>query len=82
MEKEDFLHTLVCLCLEANQKKLPTGTFQSLARRKIGLELAKRKRENGMLYCKYRNLYLDKCYAESRSPLLSWMDFSDYLDWQ
>lgn len=27
-----------------------------------------------------RNLYLDKCYGESKSPLSEWMDFSKYRE--
>ena len=32
------------------------------------------------LYNRYHNLYLDKCYGESKSPLSEWKDFSKYRE--
>lgn len=38
--------------------------------------LCEQRREAAKLYDPYRNLYLDKCYAEGKMPLGEWMNFS------
>lgn len=80
MEQEDFFNTLVCLCAETNQTRIPLSIFQYRAFQQIRATLEERERETSKLYNPFKNLYLDKCYGESLTPLGSWMDFSNYMD--
>lgn len=65
---------IVVHCAEA---KLATGgTFLERVRRAIEADLYKQKQEMRKLYNPYRNLYLDKCYGESKRPAVDWMDFT------
>ena len=43
--------------------------------RAIDADLHERMLQARKLYNPYRNLYLDKCYGESKTPLGAWMDF-------
>lgn len=42
----------------------------------IEADLHEQMQQVRKLYNPYHNLYLDKCYGESKSPLSEWMDFS------
>lgn len=78
MEEDDFFMGIVVHCAEA---KLATGgTFLERVRRAIEADLYKQKQEMRKLYNPYRNLYLDKCYDESKRPAVDWMDFSKYKE--
>ena len=78
MEEDDFFMELVVHCEEA---KLSTGgAFLERARMAIEADLYKQKQEMHKLYNPYRNLYLDKCYGESKQPLVEWMDFGKYKE--
>ncbi len=48
--------------------------------KKIDAELRETMRKVYKLYSPYRNLYLDKCYGESKRPLWEWMNFSKYKE--
>ena len=48
--------------------------------KKIDAELRETMRKVYKLYSPYRNLYLDKCYGESKRPLGEWMNFSKYKE--
>lgn len=76
MEEEDYFSTLVLLCLETDERKTTPKMFHERACQKIDAELAERKRETQRLYNPFRNLYLDKCYGNSKIPLVAWMNFS------
>jgi hypothetical protein len=78
MEEEDFFMELVVHCIEA--KVAIGGTFLGRVRRAIEADLYKQKQEMRKLYNPYRNLYLDKCYGESKRPAVDWMDFSKYKE--
>jgi len=76
MDEEDFFMELVVHCEEA---KLSTGgTFLKRACMAIEAYLYEQKQQMRRLYNPYRNLYLDKCYGESKQPLVAWMDFGRY----
>lgn len=76
MEEEDYFSTLVTLCFEADVRKTTPKKFYSQACRKIDTVLVERKRETQILYNPFRNLYLDKCYGDSKIPLGAWMNFN------
>ncbi len=76
IDEEDYFDTLVLLCLEADQEKTTRRAFQAQANLKINAELEKRKRETQKFYNPFNNLYLDKCYGDSKAPLGTWMNFS------
>lgn len=69
---------LVVHCEEA--EILPEGTFLERAFKKIDAEPRETMRKVYKLYSPYRNLYLDKCYGESKRPLWEWMNFSKYKE--
>lgn len=69
---------LVVHCEEA--EILPEGTFLERACKKIDAELRETMRKVYKLYSPYRNLYLDKCYGESKRPFGEWMNFSKYKE--
>lgn len=63
---------LVVCCAEAEASS--GSTFQKRACQKIDALLCEHIREANKLYDPYRNLYLDKCYGESKTPLGAWID--------
>ena len=79
-------HTASHVMAEAVQTLFPEakvaigGTFLGRVRRAIEADLYKQKQEMRKLYNPYRNLYLDKCYGESKRPAVDWMDFSKYKE--
>lgn len=76
MDEEDYFSTLVLLCLEADCGRPSTGGFRAQADRLIRTELKTRRQETQKLYNPFRNLYLDQCYGDSRTPLGAWLDLS------
>ena len=76
LEEEDFFQELVLHCEEAELSS--GGTFLERACRKIDAELYEQVQKAYRLYNPHRNLYLDKCYGESKRPLGEWMDFTKY----
>lgn len=75
IEKEDFFSNLVLYCYEADSNHTH-GTFCSRTYRLIDAMLSEQRQETRRLYNPHRNLYLDKCYGESKTPLGEWMNFS------
>ena len=75
LEEEDFFYTLVLICMEADQACSSLKVFQWRAEQQIRAELKNRQQETSKLYNPYKNLYLDKCYGDSKIPLGAWMNF-------
>lgn len=73
LEEEDFFATLVLLCIEADKVKTTSREFQGRACRMIQTNLAERRRKTRLLYNPYQNLYLDKCYGDSKNPLETYL---------
>ena len=65
---------LVLHCEEANH--LSGNMFLKQVCGAIEADLHEQMQQVRKLYNPYHNLYLDKCYGESKSPLSEWMDFS------
>lgn len=76
MDEEDYFSTLVLLCLEADCGRAAPGGFQARASRLIRAELETRRKETQKLYNPFKNLCLDQCYGDSRTPLGAWLDLS------
>lgn len=76
LEEEDFFIELVIHCKEAEAAS--RGTFLEQAYRTIDKALAEQKQKVRKLYNPYRNLCLNKCYGESKTQLIEWMNFSKY----
>lgn len=74
--KDDFFYELVTLCIEAQH----AGGRDFLTRvcKSIDAALYEHKMMKRILYNPYRNLYMDQCYGDSKTPLIDWMDFSSY----
>jgi len=78
LDEPDFFMGLVVHCEEA--ELLSGGTFLERACKRIDADLYEQAQKVRKLYNPYRNLYLDKCYGESKRPLGEWMDFSKYKE--
>ena len=78
--EEDFFAELILQCREA--EFCSDGSFLERDCRAIDADLHERMLQARKLYNPYRNLYLDKCYGESKTPLGAWMDFSKYEEEQ
>lgn len=76
LEEEDFFQELVLHCKEADL--LSRGTFLERVYKRINADLREQTRKAYRLYNPHCNLYLDKCYGESKRPLGEWMDLSKY----
>lgn len=74
IDEEDFFENLVLYCEEADHTA-SGGRFRDRAFRIVETALRKQRQEASKLYNPYRNLYLDKCYGESKTPLGEWMYF-------
>ena len=78
LDEPDFFIGLVVHCEEA--ELLSGGTFLERVCKRIDADLYEQTQKVRKLYNPYRNLYLDKCYGESKRPLGEWMDFSKYKE--
>ena len=78
--EEDFFAELILQCREA--ESCSGGSFLERDCRAIDADLHERMLQARKLYNPYHNLYLDKCYGESKTPLGAWMDFSKYEEEQ
>lgn len=78
LDEADFFMELVVHCVEADISS--GGTFLERACKRIDADLYEQAQKVRKLYNPYRNLYLDKCYGESKRPLGEWMDFSKYKE--
>lgn len=76
LDEADFFMDLVVHCEE--DKHLSGDIFLERVCRKIDADLYEQAQKARKLYNPYRNLYLDKCYGESKHSLGTWMDFSKY----
>ena len=76
MDEEDYFSTLVLLCLEADRGRPSLRGFRARADRLIRAELETRRQETQTLYNPFKNLYLDQCYGDGKTPLGTWMDLS------
>ena len=72
--KQDFFENLVLYCEEADHAA-SGGKFRDRALCIVKAALREQRQEASKLYNSYRNLYLDKCYGESKTPLGEWMYF-------
>lgn len=75
MAEEDFFSNLVLCCYEADAN-CSRGKFFTSACCMIDAMLCEQRKETAKLYNPYRNLYLNKCYGESKTPLGEWMNFA------
>lgn len=80
LKEEDFFAELILQCREA--ASCSGGSFLERDCRAIDADLHERMLLARKLYNPYRNLYLDKCYGESKTPLGAWMGFSKYEEEQ
>ena len=74
VDEEDFFENLVLYCEEADHTA-SGGRFRDRAFCIVEAALREQRQEASKLYNPYRNLYLDKCYGESKTPLGEWMYF-------
>ena len=74
VDEEDFFENLVLYCEKADHAA-SGGRFRDSAFRIVEAALREQRQEASKLYNPYRNLYLDKCYGESKTPLGEWMYF-------
>lgn len=42
---------------------------------------SERNRENKILYNPYKNISLDQCIGESKTPVSEWLNISDWREW-
>lgn len=75
-DEADFFIGLVLHCEEA--KLLSGSKFLKRVCSAIEADLYEQTQKVYRLYNPYCNLYLDRCYGESKSPLVECMDFSKY----
>lgn len=78
LDEPDFFIGLVVHCEEA--ELLSGGSFLERVCKRIDVDLYEQMQKVRKLYNPYCNLYLDKCYGESKRPLGEWMDFSKYKE--
>lgn len=79
VDEEDFFGNLVLYCIEAD-RATSGKNFYSRVFQIVEAALFKQRQEAKKLYNPYRNLFLDKCYGESKRTLGEWMDFSKEND--
>jgi len=77
---EDDLHEMILCCYEAwkVQKRNPADH----ARAAIADGIKKRKCEASTLYNKHRNISLDQCFGESKTPAADFLNLSDWREWE
>ena len=77
---EDDLHEMILCCYEAwkTQKRSPAEH----ARAAIADGIKKRKREASTLYNKHRNISLDQCFGESKTPVADFLNLSEWREWE
>ena len=77
---EDDLHEMILCCYEAwnIQKRKPAEH----ARAAIADGIKKRKCEASTLYNKRRNISLDQCFGESKTPAADFLNLTEWREWE
>jgi len=77
---EDALQEMLLCCCEAweVQKRNPADH----ARAAIADGIKKRKFEASTLYNKHRNISLDQCFGESKTPAADFLNLSEWREWE
>ena len=73
---EDDFRDMMTICYEVASVMHKKAGFKGMAIKKIDEYLYEKRQEERRLYNPYKNLFLDKCYGDSKVPLGVWMDFS------
>lgn len=76
---EDDFQQMVLLCCETQART--KRAFTCAATEAIKNHRAQQRRENNALYNPYRNISLDQCIGGSKSPVGSWLNLSDWQEW-
>ena len=73
MDEADFFMELVLCCEEF--KQLHGKAFLKRVCSTVEAHLCEERQKARKLYNPYRNLFLDKCYGDSKTPLVDWINF-------
>jgi len=76
---EDWFRDMMTICFEVDHEVMhKKAGFKEIAIKKINEYLYEKRQEEQKLYNPYKNIYLDKCYRNSKVPLGAWMNFSKF----
>lgn len=76
--EDDFQEMVLCCC-EAWDLSSPKPAER--ARKAIEASIKKQKYEAATLYNRHRNISLDQCYGDSRTPAADFLNLSGANEW-
>ena len=80
VSEQDELHDLIQCCYET------IGGNGRFSKRKasqiIHMMKEKQRRERYTLYNPYRNISLNQCIGESKTPVSEWLNITDWKEWE
>ena len=77
----DTFHEMIACCCEAWNTKKRTSDATKLAKELIISILKKQATERFTLYHDKRNISLDQCIGDSRTPVSEWLLLDDWDEW-
>lgn len=80
MTDEDAFHNMIMCCYEAVNEN---GHF-SKQKAFINMRalIQKQKHDQNTLYNPYRNISLDQCFGDSKTPVSEWLNVTDWKEWE
>lgn len=76
----DTLHDWFVCCYESVAEK---GRFsKALALQKVQTMTQKKKRDQNTLYNPYRNISLNQCIGDSKTPVSEWLNVTGWREWE
>ena len=71
---------MVLICLEAMQK--PNKKALAVARERIRYYFREESKKQRILYNPSRNISLNQCLGESKTPVSEWLNVTGWQEWE
>ena len=75
----DDFHEMVLICLEVMQK--PNKKALSFAQEQIRYYFREERQKHRILYNPSRNISLNQCIGESKTPVSEWLNVTGWREW-
>ncbi len=76
----DQLHDMIVFCLEEGSRS--KAAFKLIVRKRIEELIREKKRVDNHLYNPYRNISLNQCCGDSKTPASEWLNLSGKQEWE
>lgn len=78
---EDFFHEMIVCCYNAKEKYCG-NTFFKHVHSLISEVIKKQNNETQYLYNSHKNISINQCISDSKTPVSDWLNLSDWSEWE